>query len=458
MSPRLTRIGLGGLCLLLCAFVPGCGSPAAPTASTTAATATSTPTPTRANLSGTWRGWYQITSCASPSSCSNKQAGSTVPFVLTVHDDPASLAGPTATMQNGLAPRIDFIATLTGTVQTDGSIVFTGAEPIHAPNAISMYNPVNVRVRADIGGITGTVDYVSFVGGSSGHQTVAGAIVSASRDGEMPSPGTPAAFDPAGLWVGTIEVDTCTGLGCVEHRAGSFSLNVIAQGSGFAALFFTSVVGEATVVLNGAQTGQGTASFSGFEPAAVSSEPTTLARAVQVPKFDIRIDASSTLTGTYEYSLVGPPTSTTTVAGRLTALRRVVSFSPGSFEGEWAGRTISRSCSGSCTGYAAPGNISSISGLDLSQSGNTISGYFSFPVHGTTDGVVATISGEHFVASCPYDWEGVTCTRRLVNLTATVDNLGRMTGTIEQYQDGWAWDFFARTVKSDLWHVIRQWK
>jgi hypothetical protein len=92
-----------------------------------------------------------------------------------------------------------------------------------------------------------------------------------------------------------------------------------------------------------------------------------------------------------------------------------------------------QACQGICPGRLAGQRVTIA--LDVVQSGASLSGHFgTIPVTGTANGASMTLSGE-LRGGLESNGVGVTLSR-LESLVGTVDALGRLTGTIQLYNEG----------------------
>ena len=87
----------------------------------------------------------------------------------------------------------------------------------------------------------------------------------------------------------------------------------------------------------------------------------------------------------------------------------------------------------------------------------SVSGRTFVPLDGSISADGATLSGENIVEPCPWDYEGNICTQRIRNLSVTVDDFGRMSGTFEYFKEGWSGSLHYRyTITAELRDVIRR--
>jgi hypothetical protein len=296
------------------------------------------------------------------------------------------------------------------------------------------------------------------------------------------SPGAPSAHPLAGLWVGTGQALSCSGPTCSSWVTypmppRPFTLSVLENAGRFTALLDIEVIGHLQLELTGQPQADGSVLFSG------SARPPAqqMTGTADMHRFEVKLDPVSGLAGDFAYSVLWP-TGTSDVSGRIVSAKRTL-VSPregcgawtqggrGCFGGSWNGGFIITSvdrCDGGsiCKSSIKVGNDQRLD-LTLDESGAVISGralaWSSVPVTGATDHVTALLDGRIGPVPCGYPGFDVTvvCSEVIEKLSISLDQYGRMIGTLRYSREGWngssgGTQYYSFAVTGELLNVVRR--
>lgn len=408
--------------MLILVLAAGCSrAPAAPDAA--------------ASFAGQWGGYFRLESWDPPHTA--YQAGTRDAIIIDVDS-----SGLSATVKSEGAGS-DAPRAFAGEMQSDGSIIFTR---VNAPEGATGVIRVVLR-RLAPGRLTGEMTYLADILPTRTFQTtidlltrvtVAPASTSFPLVGSWESQGQHATYT---LCAGAPAL--CAGRFGFP-RAAAYTLRVDRAGSGYEAqLVVTHENGTHRFRTMGTASGDGIR----FNPVTMPADPEGTAQLLST--FELRPNGSGGLAGVVEYTTTGPAGSATRRIEILDGVRGDTVRRPGVFQGQWTGRYFARSCSGDCVG-----RMSGFVSFSLSQQGADIVGGSSLipVVRGTASGNSATLSGDD-TRACGLG--GIaTCTRRLSNVSVTVDALGLMQGTFTlDAHDGFQQTQF--TVQGELFDVVR---
>lgn len=265
----------------------------------------------------------------------------------------------------------------------------------------------------------------------------------------------------SGVWRGLFEITHCAGqLGDCDGRAiNEFQLTMVPSGDGLEGVLIL-LDDERTTVNVAAQTVNGAYRFSaaGFEAITTATWPV---RTV-VTTIELRADPVAGLTGSMTYTNTTFRSFSRTIAIR-SAVQQPQAERPGRFHGTWLGYYQTLSCTGDCRigagGYNNPegGHLS----LALSQAGTDLVGVvMSQLISGTAQPTLLSATGTALTqAPCQVCWDcsGI-CQEAVRDLSATIDKLGRLTGTFEYSRKGVSGSLqFRQTMRVALVSVTRRW-
>jgi hypothetical protein len=418
--------------------------------------------PTRAEplaLSGTWTGFIKLVSCPSSPSCDGYHTN-LAPFMLMIEESQGTWRG-TVEVRVPLPFKLD----LTGTRQSDGTVLFSGATV--SPTVTQPRATISaLRVEADSQrGITGSIDYTwRDIGQSARDQPFTGEIPSASRGATLPP--DDAATLAGGTWTGEIRFDGCSGSPCgVVGFGTSYQLVVRNAGRGSVNALLRLELEQIVVDLAGPTEADGSVRFSGsFQ----SAGPTNFTQRVDITHFVVRPDGGTGLTGSFEYTSESTSPYGSQVAVRtgriLSGTRRTVTASPGDFQGSFRGAVAVRHCDGDCE-YAKLG-AEMDSQWNFVQTGTSVTGQLLLwiggsmfvPLTGVASGAQLRASGEAARATCQAEYDSApACSERIRDLSVTVDEFGRLRGTFEYAREGFSgFRRYRYTAAMEFWTVIRQ--
>lgn len=163
------------------------------------------------------------------------------------------------------------------------------------------------------------------------------------------------------------------------------------------------------------------------------SESPTVFRSLDVQELLLRPDVNAGLSGSLLVVQTSQSEVRTVRATVRSASRQPFPDTSRVFQGAFDGFGTLRSCEGTCPNRTM-GTRTTIS-LRLTQTGNVIEGaYGTMGVAGSVNGNVMSLTGELRGALEP---NGVgTTLSRIESLTASVDAIGRLTGTVRLYNEG----------------------
>ena len=269
-----------------------------------------------------------------------------------------------------------------------------------------------------------------------------------------------------GTWTGQAQALTCAGTACslwipYPLPPEYFSLTVIPDGEALRGLLDLRADGDIVVELTGAARPDGSALFAGSArpPAGFHSQT------ADVEALEIKLDPTSGLTGSYTYSLLWN-TGTSVMTGRILSAERRPAGPAFSFAGTWEGDfsvTSVQSCE-NC--FERPGRPHRLN-LVIDQSGGRLTAtalaFDYLPLSGLAVDRTARLSGESRAPSClnPGFDASLVCREAITDLSISVDQLGRMTGTITYEREGWSGSStspakpYALKVTGDLYNLMR---
>lgn len=295
-------------------------------------------------------------------------------------------------------------------------------------------------------------------------------------------PGTNNAVTPiptvhplVGIWTGSAQVMTCSGPVCSEwvsqpEPPDVFHLTVIDQGGSFTALLDTDTRPNLTVELFGVAQPDGSIRFHGS-----TRPPASLAwQTADVHAFEIRVDPESGLAGSFNYSTIWK-TGTSTVTGRILGAKRRQSLpteecgNPNGrscFTGTWEGwfivRTLHRcvDCENTKVGREERFNLTLVEEDGLVR--GTVLVHDFVPLSGQRTGTHALFSGMRPTVACGYPGFDVTvlCSEVIEDLSVSLDQYGRMSGTLRYSREGWDGNYTGTfhhgfDATGELWNVVR---
>lgn len=245
------------------------------------------------------------------------------------------------------------------------------------------------------------------------------------------SPGTATTVAPS-VWVGSIEITSCTGNGFCRSGPQPFVLRLAADRSGWLQVDTNGVLnsgGEWSVHV----TPTTLAGFTILQGSALGGQMPTLG-SIDV---SFRMPQGDPANGTIQYTLSQQEDSygartTVVMLGRVAAARADTSAFGGRFQGDWRGVATWTSCSGDCNrkyllGYGA-------TGYSFSQNGAAVTGS-SFTGTAAGNSLSGTI---HYVDTSPcrsgFDWDNVCATDGTISVT--VDEFDQLHGTITLHMSG----------------------
>lgn len=295
---------------------------------------------------------------------------------------------------------------------------------------------------------------------------LAGLVIVAACDSRTPTQPEPPVqvIAPApltGVWRGLFEITQCTGQlsDCDGRAINEFQLTLVPSRDGLEGVLVL-LDDERTTVDVTARMVNGVYRFSavGFSAVTTATWPV---RTV-VSAIDMRADPLAGLTGSMTYT-----NTTFRSFSRTIAIRSAVALPsaerPGRFHGTWLGYYQTQSCTGDCRvgagGYNNPegGHLS----LALSQTGTDLTGVvMSHLVSGTAQPTLLLATGPALTPdACQVCWDcsGV-CQEAVRDLQASIDKLGRLTGTFEYSRKGVSGTLhFRQTMRVALVNVTRRW-
>jgi hypothetical protein len=287
---------------------------------------------------------------------------------------------------------------------------------------------------------------------------------------DTPAPG-PAVNPLVGTWSGSAQLVTCSGPACWGgwQNPEPFQVVVVEQGAAFTALFSIDFY---TVELNGVPQPDGSVRFSGS-----SRPPPSLAyRTVDVDAVEIRLDPESRLSGSFSYTVLWE-TESTRVTGRILGAKRRLPLptddcdsgdrGQSCFTGTWEGHFIIRSldqCGGDCDS-GEPGRDMRLQ-LTLLESDGVLSGsalvegYLTVTGRGTRTGALLTGRGPTVSCAPPGYGDDVICSEVLEDLSLSLDQFGRLSGTLRYAREGWhggsgGSSYYNIVATGDIWNLVR---
>lgn len=297
------------------------------------------------------------------------------------------------------------------------------------------------------------------------------------------TPVAPAAVHPlTGMWIGTAQAVTCSGYYCSPWvpyplPPKPFSISVIEQGGRLTALLDIDVWVHLQMELTGAPAADGSVVFSG------SARPPQASRTgtSDMHRFEVRLNPATGLAGDFAYTLLwslGP----TDVTGRIVSAERNrgsptegcdgwTASGKGCFQGQWSGAflvTAVERCEGGslCTGGNVEIGADHRLQLTLAEVGEVLGGdalvWSRVPVTGRTQRATALLDGRVGPIACGYPGFDVTvvCFEVIENLSVSLDQYGRMVGTLRYSREGWngssgGTQYYSFAVTGELWNVVR---
>ncbi len=180
------------------------------------------------SLPGVWTGYLRAALCFS-FGCEEVE---TIPFVLRVAADGSGYVGA---FELEAASSMNVNMDVTGAVQPDGAVLFTGhRDPWDGDSASVELRKLLVRVDPSAG-LSGDIDLRKFYTGNATNRSLEGTVASASF---LPLPFF-AAQGVSGRWSGTAVIRGCSGYCPLYRDAGdAFSISMVLGQSG------TSVTGQ----------------------------------------------------------------------------------------------------------------------------------------------------------------------------------------------------------------------
>lgn len=296
--------------------------------------------------------------------------------------------------------------------------------------------------------------------------------------GGIATPGSRPAVNPlVGSWSGSAQVLTCTGPVCSEwvsqpEPPGPFRLVVVEQGAAFTALLDIDLRPHLIVELDGVPQPDGSVRFRGS-----SRPPPTLAsRRVDINAFDIRLDPESRLSGSFSYTTLWK-TGASTVTGRILGAKRRLPLPTSNcdsghrgqscFNGTWEGDFIIRSldrCSGECD-WGEPGRDMRLN-MTLLESDGVLAGsalawdYLTMTGRTTRTGALLTGRGPTRPCVRPGFDGDIVCSEELDDLSVSLDQFGRLSGTLRYAREGWyggsgGTSYYNFAVTGEIWNLVR---
>jgi hypothetical protein len=428
--------------MALCIIGGGaCSSPTTPPPSGPAPAVGANP------LLGSWSGFTHIASCAPSGITYCRPLGYVYDFAMLVTEE-----GGAITARFETSTPETYVGTMTGVKGADGAVVFT---PVTSSTGSVQMN--SLRVTFDpISGLTGVFSYTIHGIKPVSTMAITSAIKSSSRSATPKLVGSAADF--VGSWTGSGMYESCRSSSGAECGGRlpyerDYYLTIQSRAGGLEALLDSGIANWPPVRLHGSAQQDGSVVFSG----SVTGVPNTAGgMRADVAKLQLWLDPNAGLTGSFEGVLEGNLATFTQQVRVLNGRRALASHSPGPLQGDWSGQFVVRECMGPSCQRAAIGRINNFH-LKLSQTGSTLTGIFQdMPISGTTSGVTATLTGESIAASCGFSPDWTVCSRRVRNLTATVDSLGQMQGSFEYFEAGNHSGAYEFTARVDMINVMRR--
>ena len=318
-----------------------------------------------------------------------------------------------------------------------------------------------LRVRADLQrGLTGSINYTWRDSGSTGIElSFTGEIPSASLGGSLPP--DQAASLAGGTWTGETRLETCSGAPCgTIPLAGSYQLVVRDSGAGSYGALLSLQPGGIVADLSGTPEADGSVRFTGsFQ----SAGTVNFLQRADITRFVVRPDGREGLTGSFEYASYVADSFAIRTGSILSGRRGTVTISPGDFQGVFRGDVAVRHCTGDCD-RARPGEEFEAT-WSLAQARSSIVGQvqiqgasMTVPLAGSAAGGQLRASGEVSVATCQADFDSSpTCSQRIRELSATIDQFGRLRGTFEYSRDAFSsFRHYSYTAVFEFWTVVKQ--
>lgn len=290
-----------------------------------------------------------------------------------------------------------------------------------------------------------------------------GLILAACGSNSPTGPAAPnrALTTVAGLWRGVFAPAACTGDEAVCGNGGpdAFALQLTPDGAGVVQIDISQLYScpsdpapvSADVI---ARADSGTTRISG-----------------RSPRLDVEVDLTDAapLQGTFRYTAnvlwdltQSTPCATVTKQGQILSASRTATISPGTFAGRWRGWIARTQCSGNCEDSDDVLKTGAVE-LEISQAGGHVSGSFNgWEFAGDVAGGKLTATGRvrYMVPAYPchqqFDSNQV-CVLDL-DLSATVDALGRLHGTLTYHLEGAAYPGnrpYVEDASADLTGLVR---
>jgi hypothetical protein len=388
-----------------------------------------------------WNGLARVTSCSDSQfgNCDYLDPFSGFTFILARTTDGWS---GTVEFEEPTRTTVEVV----GVESPDGrSVTLSGST---APTAAHgwMATVSSLRLEPDAGnGLVGAISYTyRHAGPSARTVTLTGSITSAARGQASFTADNPSNVD--GTWRVATLIESCSHWldgSCARSSPDPSAMTLVIRGSATTSPravveFPVNVVAD----LVGTRESDGSIRFTGS-----GESPWSSFYRVEVSELVVRADAAAGLTGRFAYArhhsaTSNHPAGVSSAAGSLTsATRGDFAFSPGRFHGAWSGDVLVQTClAGECSALRV-GSTRALS-LSLVQAGASVEGSvhllgLSIPLAGTAAGDTVRLTGDMVPSQChEISMYTQQCGQHVRNATLTLDDFGRVTGTMDYTFDG----------------------